>query len=78
VHLVEALAVGAVEAGVEGLAASEAVFGGVPVGDGGLAELPAEEDGGAVDLAGEVEETGFEILTVTPISSISTRVSLAC
>jgi hypothetical protein len=51
----------AAEAVVDGLAALEAGFYGVPVLDGRFARLPAEKDDFAIDVAGEIEQAGVEI-----------------
>jgi len=47
---------------VDRLAASEALFGSVPMGDGRLAQFPAEQDDLIVDLAGEIEEADVDVL----------------
>jgi hypothetical protein len=58
---VGAVAVGAAEAGVDGFAFGEGFVFVVPGGDAGFAELPAEEDDGAFELAGEGEAAFFEV-----------------
>jgi UPF0042 nucleotide-binding protein len=47
---------------LECLAGGEVFVGAVPVGDGGFAGFPAQEDGAAVTERGEVEEAEVEIL----------------
>jgi hypothetical protein len=60
--LVGAGPLGFVEEGFDGATLVDGVVFGVPVGDGGFAELPAEQDGAAVGLKWEVEEAFFEVL----------------
>ena len=59
--LVEAFPLDAAEACVYGAALRVGFVFSVPTGNAGFAELPAEEDDGAFELAGEGEETFFEV-----------------
>ena len=47
---------------VDGTASGVAFFGGVPVGDGGFAHLPTEQNDLAAEFAGKVEQADVEVL----------------
>ena len=46
---------------INGLASGEAFAGGVPVSDSLLSQLPAEQDGASINVAGKVEQADVEV-----------------
>lgn len=52
---------GSRDALIDGLATGESFVGAMPVGDGLFAQLPAEKDGAAFDLAGKVEQADVDV-----------------